>query len=85
MAKFLLSSVKDGLSEEGVELAMIQGGAIRAGADYKPGPFTMGDLFAEFAFDCNQAIIQLPGQIISESAYNSRNAPKPAYLPQFCS
>ena len=32
VAKFLLSSVKDGLKDEGVEIAVIQGGAIRAGS-----------------------------------------------------
>jgi len=78
LASFLLSSVKRGLKEQGVELAMIQGGAVRAMAHYEPGPFTMGDLFKEFAFDCNQAVIQLPGHIISRSAIESRSGAKPA-------
>lgn len=51
---------------------------MRAGARYEAGPFTMGDLFKEFAFDCNQAVIQLPGIIINESAFNSRTGAKPA-------
>ena len=76
VASFLLSLVKRGL---GVEVAMIQGGAVRASKDYRNGhAFTIGDLFNEFAFDCDQAVIQLPGHIISESVLNSRASPKPA-------
>ena len=79
VATMLLSFVKRGLAREKVEVAMIQGGAIRAGADYAPGaPFLMGDLFSEFAFDCHQAIIDVPGRIIVASVQSTRSAPKPA-------
>lgn len=44
VATMLLQLVKRGLHREGVELAMIQGGAVRGGADYAAGPFTLGDL-----------------------------------------
>lgn len=77
VASLLLSLVKRGLP--GVEVAMIQGGAIRASKNYPNGhAFTIGDLFNEFAFDCNQAVIELPGHIISQSVFNSRVSAKPA-------
>ena len=41
----------------GVELAMVQGGFIRAKKDYLPGEFTLGDLFGEFAFEGPQACV----------------------------
>ena len=47
MASFLLDMLKKGLRCEGVELIVLQGGAIRAKADYEPGPFLMGNLFQE--------------------------------------
>jgi 2',3'-cyclic-nucleotide 2'-phosphodiesterase (5'-nucleotidase family) len=76
---FLLSLVKRGLAKEGCELAMIQGGAVRGSSEYKEGaPFTMGDLFKEFAFDAHQALIPLKGSVIAESVLNTRSAPKPA-------
>eukprot|EP00656_Telonema_subtile_P036347 TRINITY_DN4032_c0_g1_i2.p1 TRINITY_DN4032_c0_g1~~TRINITY_DN4032_c0_g1_i2.p1 ORF type:complete len:564 (-),score=167.28 TRINITY_DN4032_c0_g1_i2:292-1983(-) len=78
LASFLLTALKEGLAAEGVEIAMIQGGAVRGKAEYQAGPFTMGNLFEEFAFDCEQVILNLPGHIISDSAFNSRNMPKPA-------
>jgi len=78
VATFLLSIIKRGLARLGVEVALIQGGAVRAGKDYPPGPFCMADLYAELAFDCHQAVIQLPGHIIAESIHNTRNLPKPA-------
>eukprot|EP00931_Biecheleriopsis_adriatica_P029141 TRINITY_DN17344_c0_g1_i3.p1 TRINITY_DN17344_c0_g1~~TRINITY_DN17344_c0_g1_i3.p1 ORF type:complete len:405 (+),score=75.67 TRINITY_DN17344_c0_g1_i3:32-1246(+) len=48
IASFLLSLVKRGLAEQGVELVLLMGGAVRAGKSYEAGQvFTMGDLFAE--------------------------------------
>eukprot|EP00326_Haptolina_ericina_P033323 CAMPEP_0181244620 /NCGR_PEP_ID=MMETSP1096-20121128/42963_1 /TAXON_ID=156174 ORGANISM="Chrysochromulina ericina, Strain CCMP281" /NCGR_SAMPLE_ID=MMETSP1096 /ASSEMBLY_ACC=CAM_ASM_000453 /LENGTH=245 /DNA_ID=CAMNT_0023341193 /DNA_START=132 /DNA_END=869 /DNA_ORIENTATION=- len=78
MASFLLGLVQCALKKEGVELAMVQGGFIRAKKDYLPGEFTLGDLFGEFAFEGPQAIIQIKGSIIQESTTNTRSAPKPA-------
>ncbi len=79
VASFLLSYVKRGQHKDGVDIAMIQGGAVRANADYESGAdFTMGDLFQEFAFECHQAVIDVPGKIIAESVFNTRSAPKPA-------
>ena len=83
LATFLLSLVKRALRKEGVELVLVQGGAIRGGADYEPGPFTLGQLYAEFGFETQQAIIELPGRIIAESILNTRTATqgeKPNYL-----
>ena len=56
---------------------LIQGGGIRAKKDYAPGPFTMGDLFQELAFDCAQAVVKLPGKVIAETISNARGAPQP--------
>lgn len=78
MATFLLSLLKKGLKDQAVELVLLQGGAVRAGADYEAGPFTMGNLFKELAFDCHQAIIDVPGGIIADSIKNTRLLPKPA-------
>ena len=55
IASFLLTYVRRACEKDGVELAMVQGGFIRYGKDYEPGPFLMGDLFGEFAFEGNQA------------------------------
>ena len=78
VASFLLTYVQRALKKDGVELAMVQGGFVRAKRDYEPGPFRMGDLFSEFAFEGPFAIIPLKGSIIQESTLNTRNAPKPA-------
>lgn len=78
LATFLLSLVKKGLADEGVELVLLQGGGVRGTADYEPGPLTMGDLYKEFGFDTNMAVIDVQGQILAESIMNSRSAPKPA-------
>uniref|UniRef100_A0A7S4BG94 5'-Nucleotidase C-terminal domain-containing protein n=1 Tax=Chrysotila carterae TaxID=13221 RepID=A0A7S4BG94_CHRCT len=78
LATFLLTMVKKGLRKDKVELVLLQGGGIRGSADYQAGPFTMGDLYKEFGFDTHMAVIPLKGQIIAESIFNSRSAPKPA-------
>jgi len=78
VASFLLSYVAKGYKKDGADLAMVQGGFIRAKKDYVPGPFKMGDLFGEFAFEGPFATIPLKGSIIQESTLATRNAPKPA-------
>jgi len=78
MATFLLSLLKRALRHEDVELAVVQGGGVRAGREYAAGPFTMADLYAEFAFSMEMAVIPLPGSIIAESIKASRISPKPA-------
>lgn len=78
VASFLLAYVQRALKKDGVELAMVQGGFVRAKKDYSVGDFLMGDLFGEFAFEGPMAVIPLKGSIIQESALNTRNAPKPA-------
>ena len=45
MASFLLSLLKRGLKKDGVEVCVMQGGAVRGARDYTAGGFTMGDLF----------------------------------------
>ena len=47
VASFLLGYVQKALHKEGVDLAMVQGGFVRAKKDYDPGAFRMGDLFGE--------------------------------------
>ena len=76
MAAYLLTMVKNGLKQDGVEICMLQGGAIRAKKDYSAGPFTMGDLFKEFAYDCNQAVVPIRGDIIAASVLSSRTSDK---------
>ena len=64
----------------GAEVAMVQGGFIRYKKDYEPGPFLMGDLFGEFAFEGAQAVVELPGAVLQASCRFTREAPKPAPL-----
>jgi len=78
LATFLLSIVKRGLVNDGVEVVMLQGGGVRGSTDYEPGPFTMGNLYKEFGFETQIAIIPLTGKIIADSIVSSRSAPKPA-------
>jgi len=78
LASYLLGFVKRALRSEGVEIAVMQGGAIRGCAEYQAGDFEMGNLFNEFAFDCELAIVDLPGSVIQASIKETREAPKPA-------
>jgi len=81
VASWLLGCVRRGLGvgSHAAEVAIVQGGGIRADKEYaKDHEFTVGDLFAEFAFDLNMAVIDLPGHVLADSVANSRNAPKPA-------
>lgn len=81
LASILLTKVKKAL--DGVEIVLIQGGAVRGKNSYEPGPFTYGGLMKEFAFGMEMAVIELPGAIIAESIKNSRSTPEkeaPNYL-----
>lgn len=79
VASFLLTYVRRALKRDGVEIATVQGGFVRAKRDYAGGSdFLMGDLFGEFAFEGPMAVIPLLGSIIQESTTNTRSAPKPA-------
>lgn len=78
IASFLLKLIKRGMARDGVELAWAQGGAIRAKADYEPGPITMEDVYHEFPFKSYQIVADIPGHIIADTIHNSRAAPKPA-------
>jgi 2',3'-cyclic-nucleotide 2'-phosphodiesterase (5'-nucleotidase family) len=83
VATFLLSLVKQGLQKDGVDLALIQGGSVRAASEYDVGSggvgnFTMGHLFKEFAFPTQMAVVQLPGRLIAEAVRHTRSGPKPA-------
>lgn len=78
LATWLLTLVRRGQEKHAVDLVLLQGGAVRAGAEYEAGPFTLGNLYAELAFECPQAVIELPGHVIQESVKNSRETPKPA-------
>jgi hypothetical protein len=51
--------------------------------DYEEGAsFKLGDLFSELAFDCELAIIKLPGGIIADSitSTRARKTPNPTFL-----
>lgn len=83
LATFLLTLLRRGLVASGVELVLLQGGAFRGKAEYAAGQaFTLGDLYAEFGFDTQQAIIELPGDVLAASIANSRHGEgeKPNYL-----
>jgi len=81
MVSFLLSECK--ASMPGVEWMVLQGGNVRGGTpEYKPGPFTYGDLMKEFAFDTQMAIVDLPGNVVAETIKNTRTpeGTKPFFL-----
>ena len=83
LVTFLLDWIKRALKKDGVELVLTSGGSIRGQASYKPGPFTLGQLYSEFGFETEQAIVQLPGKIIAEAIHFTRTSSKgekPAYL-----
>jgi len=81
MVSFLLSECKE--SMPGVEWVVLQGGNVRGGTgEYKPGPFTYGDLMKELAFDTQMAIVKLPGKVVAETIKNTRTpeGTKPFFL-----
>lgn len=82
LAKFLLDLAKRGFRRQGVEVVLTQGGNVRGKADYEPGEFTLGNLFAEFYFPMEMAVVELPGQVIAEAIRFSRSAEgeKPGFL-----
>jgi len=76
---FLLSLVRRACKSRGAEMAMVQGGFIRAGRDYTAScELTVGDLFAEFAFEGPFCVIRLKGEILEASCKATRESPKPA-------
>ena len=79
VASFLLTYVRRALAKDHVDMAMVQGGGVRAAKDYEPGTsFTMGDLFGEFAFASPFCTIPLTGACIQECLIATRSSPKPA-------
>lgn len=80
LASFLLSLVKGGMRKRKarVELAMVQGGAVRGAKRYDAGAFTMGALLEEFPFECLQAVVNIRGDVIAESVKRSRELRKPS-------
>lgn len=82
LAKFLLDIAKRGLAHEGVDLVMVQGGSVRGKADYEAGDFTLANLYAEFSFSTDMAIVPLRGSIIAEAIHHTRSqdGEKPCFL-----
>lgn len=82
LVSFFLSIVKRSMPN--VELVFLQGGNVRGMTpEYKPGPFSFGDLMNEFAFDTNMATVQLPGGVLEASIRSSRTSTdgaKPFFL-----
>ena len=80
LATFLLSKVRAAL--HGCDAALIQGGAVRGKAEYAKGKFTFGDLMKEFAFECEMAVVQLPGRVLAASfrATRAGEGAKPGFL-----
>ena len=66
----------------GCDAALIQGGAVRGKAEYAKGKFTFGDLMKEFAFECEMAVVQLPGRVLAASfrATRAGEGAKPGFL-----
>jgi len=79
---FLMSLVKRGLHEHGVEIALLNAGNIRGRKHYEPGPFTMKDLYTENPWDNDMAIVPLPGKVLADAirATRSRAGEKPSFL-----
>ena len=86
LASFLLSLVRKALVREGVEIVLIQGGAVRGQADYAPGPFTMGQLYEELGFETQQVGHLSPVLFASPLGLPSPSpsAPLTSHLPCPC-
>ena len=57
---------------------MLGGATLKGRADYSKGPFTTGNLYAEFALDTHIAVTRLKGSILAASVASTRSDPKPA-------
>lgn len=73
IAQLLCTKIKR--SVPNADLCILQGGAVRGGADYPAGPFTYGDLVNEMPFETEICVVQLPGHVIAESVKHSRSRP----------
>ena len=62
----------------GCDAALIQGGAVRGKAEYAKGAFTFGDLMREFAFECEMAVVELPGRVLAASRATRATARAPS-------
>lgn len=82
LAGFLLEKLKRGMQEHGVELVLLNGGDIRGRADYEAGPFTLGDLYNELAYNEAMAVVDMKGSKIAEAVKFSRekSGQKPEFL-----
>jgi len=82
LAAFLLEKLKRGMQESGVELVLLNGGDIRGRADYEAGPFTLGDLYNELAYNEAMAVVDMKGSKIAEAVKFSRekSGQKPEFL-----
>mmetsp|Transcript_33997 Transcript_33997/g.84702 ORF Transcript_33997/g.84702 Transcript_33997/m.84702 type:complete len:194 (-) Transcript_33997:46-627(-) len=79
VASFLLDLVKkQGLARERVEVAIINGGAVRGNASYPVGPFILKNMYSEFAFPTEFSVLQLPGRTLVQMVTWSHARLKPA-------
>mmetsp|Transcript_52204 Transcript_52204/g.124943 ORF Transcript_52204/g.124943 Transcript_52204/m.124943 type:complete len:572 (-) Transcript_52204:135-1850(-) len=72
LASFLLQKFKRGLHQHEVEVVAMNGGGMRGKQCYKPGNFTLGDLYKELAFDEPFAVVTMTGSILAEAVKQSR-------------
>ncbi|CAE7417777.1 mggB [Symbiodinium natans] len=82
LAGFLLQKLKRGLHQHGADVVIMNGGDVHGRADYEPGPFTLGDLYKELAYDEAYAVVPMKGSILEEAVKFSRTGSdqKPAFL-----
>lgn len=74
LASILCAHIKNSLN--GVDLVMLQGGAIRGGKTYQQGSsFTYGNLLEEIPFDTEIAVISVPGQVLQAAITETRSTP----------
>jgi len=69
MATFLCTALAEAMS---VDVALLEGGSVRAGTDRYHHQVTMSDLKAELPFQNDTVIVPLPGRVLSEAIRTSR-------------
>jgi len=69
MATFLCTAVRNSLA---CEVALLDGGSVRAGSDKYQDRVTMSDLKSELPFTNDTQVVHLPGRVLSEAIRTSR-------------
>lgn len=69
MATFLCTGLRGAFD---VDVAILEGGSVRAGTDKYATCVTMSDLKAELPFKNNTLVVRIPGQVLSDAVRSSR-------------